>query len=101
VLLDVIDELGLVIESLDGVELLSHAERLVGDDSSDAAIDPIGHRLRVLGGRPHLDVSEDDGIRDIIGSPDALIAVARWRIARLRTLVETLVRRGRSGREGR
>ena len=105
-LLSIADELDSIDGMLRCVPELKYAACLVRDgESSDEVVDPIGHLLKTHGGKRKrgVQVDEEEDVealrRELLGAPDAMIDAARWRLGRVRRLVEIL-RHSSSGQKG-
>jgi hypothetical protein len=94
--LAIIDELDLIDGMLRCVPELSMAVRMVRDEeSADEALDPIGYWIKVHDGKRRRPQERDGGEvedfrLDLLGSPDAMVDTARWRLQRVRTLLEVI-----------
>ncbi|MCI0350414.1 MAG: hypothetical protein L0Z53_13395 [Acidobacteriales bacterium] len=105
-LLTIIDELDLIDGMLRCVPELSMAVRLIRDEeSADEALDPIASLIKIHSGkrRRQHDRAADDVVDfrlDLLGSPDAMVDTARWRLKRVRTLLEVVRPQTPSGRGG-
>lgn len=100
-LIDVADELDLIDGMLRCVPQLHLVLQLVEtEDSTDLAHDPVGHWLEALrASRPQGSDEDNEALRDsqiTLGeTPNALVALARWRLGRVRALLEGVCRLGR------